>query len=127
MPDPVELGARAAAQRLATPHTPALTTDVEVALHARGTTTTRPDQYLDPISLGALIVSIATLTWTVYKDLRKSTPTPQPDAVTRRVRVRLDQLDTPEGSLSPADRDRCIDITIEETLNSVEADDPEQG
>ncbi|MGA5450318.1 hypothetical protein ACPCVO_27165 [Streptomyces umbrinus] len=122
MADPVELGARAAAKRLITPHAPALTTDVEVALHTRDTTT-RPDQYIDPISLGALIVSIASLTWTIYNDLRKSNPTPPPEAVTRRVRVQLDRLDTPEAGISPAERERCIDITIEETLNSAQNGD----
>jgi hypothetical protein len=104
MADPVELGARAAAKRLITPHAPALTTDVEVAL-------------------GALIVSIASLTWTIYNDLRKSNPTPPPEAVTRRVRVQLDRLDTPQAGISLAERERCIDITIEETLNSAQNGD----
>jgi hypothetical protein len=121
MADPVELGVRAAARRLATPHNPHLATDVEAALHTRQTTT-RPDQYLDPISLGALIVSIASLAWTVYNDLKKQTPTPHRDVITRHVLIRLDQIQTPTQALSPTDRDRYIDITIEETLNA--AQDP---
>ncbi|KPI32630.1 hypothetical protein ACFV4T_05975 [Streptomyces sp. NPDC059755] len=121
MANPVELGARSAAHRLATSNSPHLAADVEAALHTRQTTT-RPDQYLDPISLGALIVSVASLAWTVYSDLKKQTPTPHPDVITRHVRIRLDQTETPARALSPADRDRYIDITIEETLNA--AQDP---
>ncbi|MFE6946293.1 hypothetical protein [Streptomyces chartreusis] len=121
MPNPVELGARSAAQRLVTPHNPHLATDVEAALHARQSDS-RPDQYLDPISLGALIVSIATLAWTVYSDLKKETPTPHRDVVTRHVRIRLDQAGSGSQALSPADRDWYIDITVEETLNA--AQDP---
>ena len=121
MADPIELGARAAAHRLTTPHTPTLTTDVEAALYTRETTT-RPDQYLDPISLGALIVSVASLTWTVYNDLRKKTPTPHRDVISRHVRVQLDQTETPQPPLSATDRDRYIDITIEETLNITQSE-----
>ncbi|MGW3665293.1 hypothetical protein [Streptomyces sp. NPDC005141] len=124
MANPVELGARSAAQRLATPNNPRLATDVEAALHVRQSTT-RPDQYLDPISLGALIVSIASLAWTVYSDLRKQSSTPHRDVITRHVRIRLDQAETPPQALSPTDRDRYIDITIEETLNA--AQDPASG
>ncbi|WP_055615225.1 hypothetical protein [Streptomyces phaeochromogenes] len=124
MADPVGLGARAAAQRLATPHNLNLTTDVEAALHTRETTN-RPDQYLDPISIGALIVSIASLTWTVYNDLRRHTPAPDRDVINRHVRIRLDQAETPQPALSAADRDRYIDITVEETLNA--AQDPASG
>ncbi|MEU7055108.1 hypothetical protein [Streptomyces sp. NPDC046197] len=119
MADPVGQVARAAAQRLAAPNDLDLATDVEAALHARETTT-RPDQYLDPISLGALIVSVASLAWTVYSDLRKQTPTPHRDVITRHVRIRLDRAETPQPALSPADRDRYIDITIEETLNAIQ-------
>ncbi|MEU1010975.1 hypothetical protein [Streptomyces sp. NPDC005890] len=119
MANPVELGARSAAQRLVTPQNPHLATDVEAALHTRQSTT-RPDQYLDPISLGALIVSIASLAWAVYSDLRKQTPTPHRDVISRHVRIRLDQTEAPPRTLSPADRDRYIDITIEETLNAAQ-------
>ncbi|MFI7102105.1 hypothetical protein ACIBK8_22430 [Streptomyces sp. NPDC050161] len=119
MADPIGLGARSAAQRLATPNNLDLPTDVEAALHARETTT-RPDQYLDPISLGALIVSVASLAWTVYSDLRKQTPRPHHDVITRHVRIRLGQAEMSQPALSSADRDRYIDITIEETLNAAQ-------
>jgi hypothetical protein len=123
MSTPVEAGARAAARRLTTPHTPTLTTDVEAALHT-GETASRPDQYLDLISLGALIVSIATLAWTIYNDLKKDGNTPHQNVITRRVRVQLNRTDTQLAALSPAEQDRYIDITVEETLNATHPDEP---
>jgi hypothetical protein len=75
MTDPVSTGARAAAERLTPDFGPGLAADVEAALHTRGSQQ-RPEQYFDPISLGALIVSIATLAWTIYTDLKKKTPQP---------------------------------------------------
>ncbi len=41
--------------------------------------------------------------------------------ITRHVRLRLDQAETARSALSPADRDRYIDITIEETLNAAQS------
>ena len=52
MNDPVVLGARAAAKRLAAELEPGLRGEVELALQARSRT---PEQYVDPIALGALI------------------------------------------------------------------------
>ncbi|MGH3940601.1 MAG: hypothetical protein ACRDTG_18590 [Pseudonocardiaceae bacterium] len=113
MADPIEHCARAAAQRLAAHYGPALPADVEAALHTRGSTS-RPEQYLDPISLAGLIVSVATLAWTVYTDLRTKTPEPSPDALTRTIRVQM--WDSTE--LDPAQRDRIIDIVVEETVQA---------
>lgn len=47
MIDPVAHTARATAHRLAAELGPGLATDVEAALHARGSTR-QPEQYLDP-------------------------------------------------------------------------------
>jgi hypothetical protein len=117
MTDPVEHAARAAATQLAADFGPALPTQVEAALSARRSTH-NPDRYLDPISLGALIVSIATLAWTVYIDLTKKTPTPSTDVMARAVRVRLH--DTTD--LDPATRDRIIDILVTETARAANPD-----
>ncbi|MDJ1135454.1 hypothetical protein [Streptomyces iconiensis] len=123
MTDPIATGARAAANRLTAPNGPALAAEVEAALHVRATTS-RPVQYIDPVSLGALIVSIAGLTWTVYRDLRKTTPAPSPEVVARHVRVRLDRDSRPPGpELDAADRDQVIEIVIEETVRSAEYGD----
>src|SRR5262249_28865958 len=83
--DPAPRAARAAAAILATDHGPALPAQVEAALAARDTAQ-RPDQYLDPVSIASLIVSIATLAWTIYNDQRNHTPDPKPDAIARQVR-----------------------------------------
>jgi len=115
MIDPVEHTARAAAHRLAAEHGPGLDIDVEAALHARGATR-HPEQYLDPISLGSLIVSVAALAWTVYTDLKNKTPKPSPAVVARTIRVRLSN----DGELDPAQRDRIIDIVVEETVQTAE-------
>lgn len=107
----VERGARAAARRLAAEHGPGLEADVEAALHARGAQR-RPEQYLDPVSLGSLIVSVAALAWTVYRDLRTKTPKPALEVVARRVRVEL-----PASDGTPlAKRDQVIEIIVEEIV-----------
>ncbi|MBT2482475.1 hypothetical protein J7E94_30725 [Streptomyces sp. ISL-94] len=123
MTHPVEAGARAAARRLTTPSTPALLTDVEAALHGRRATD-RPDQYGDPISLGALIVSIASLAWTIYNDRKEDNPAPRRDVITRCIRVQLDQSDVQRVALSPVEQERVIDVTVEETLNSAQPEQP---
>jgi hypothetical protein len=109
---PVERAARAAARRLASADAPRLETDVEAALHHR-TAQPEPDQYLDPVTLGSLIVSTATLAWTVFKDLRAKTLKPKADIVARRVRIEL----PPAEDISPADQDRVIEIVVEEIIN----------
>lgn len=113
MTDPIGHSARAVAQRLAARYGPGLPADVEAALHTRGSTP-RPEQYLDPLSLAGLIVSVATLAWTVYNDLRKKTPEPSTAVVARTIRVQLNDT----SGLDPAQRDRIIDIVVEETVQT---------
>jgi hypothetical protein len=115
MSDPVEQTARAAARRLAAEHARGLPIDVEAALHARGSVP-RPDQYLDPVSLAGLIVSAASLAWTVYADLKTRTAKPAPEVVARAVRVRLEHA----GEHEPAERDHIIEIVVDETVQSAE-------
>ena len=106
---PVARGARAAAQRLA-PGSDSLAADVEATLHAQNAR--RPDQYVDPISLGALIVAAASLAWTVYTDLRAKTTRPALQVVARRVRTEL----ADQGPTGPTERDRIIEIVVAETI-----------
>ncbi|GAA4199967.1 hypothetical protein [Microbispora amethystogenes] len=115
MTDPAAEGARAAAHRLAVQHGPSLTMDVEAALHARDTSR-KPDQYIDLISLGSLIVSVAALAWTVYADLQKKTDTPSTDVVTRRVRTELRRTRT-----VTAQDDEIVTVAVEETITAIEA------
>ena len=115
MTDPIAAAARsaarAAADRLAAEYGPGLAADVEAALHARGSAQ-RPGQYLDPVSLGSLIVAIATLAWTIYSDLRHKTPQPSPQVVARHVRTELrNQSDT-----SQQDSDHITQIVVTEII-----------
>jgi hypothetical protein len=88
MTDPVGDAALSAAAILATDLGPSLPAEVEAALAARGTQQ-RPDRYLDPVSLASLIVSIATLAWTIYNDQRAHTPDPPPSTIAREIRITL--------------------------------------
>lgn len=114
--DPVADSARAAAECLAAKVGHQVVTDVEAALHD-AERTRRPEQYLDPISLGGLIVSITTLAWTVYNDLKKRTPKPDSGAIARKIRV---ELPNPHAT-SPAQRDHIIDVVITETIRIAES------
>ena len=69
MTDAVADAARSAATILAPDLGQNLPAEVEAALAARGGDY-RPERYLDPVSLGSLIVSVATLAWTIYNDQR---------------------------------------------------------
>jgi hypothetical protein len=112
----VQIGARAAADRLAGEHGPHLPADVERALQSRDTPQ-QPDQYVDPISIAALIVSVATLAWTVYTDLKRQAPNPSADVIARTVRVRLDH----PGMVDADQRDRIIEVTVAETVRAAGA------
>jgi hypothetical protein len=94
MTDPAAAAARASATILAPDLGPNLPTEVEGALAARDKEQ-RPDQYFDPISIASLIVSIATLAWTIYNDQRNRTPDPPPSSIARQVRITLRDQDTP--------------------------------
>jgi hypothetical protein len=120
MTDPVADGARAAADRLASRHGTRLPADVEAALHSRDAQTRR-DQYFDPVSLGSLIVSVASLTWTIYKDRRSRGANPPTEVIIRAVRIELDNA----GQLDPAQHDPVIQTTVEQTLDAARREDEE--
>jgi hypothetical protein len=111
--DPIAAAARAAAARLAAGHGPGLAADVDAALAARDTDP-RPGRYLDPVSLGSLIVAIATVAWTIYTDKWRTTPDPPASAVTRQVRIELRQ----QGDTSQHDTDRITEIVVTELLQA---------
>jgi hypothetical protein len=110
--DPVAPISRAAAARLDADAGPALAADVEAVLAHRGSAQP-PQRYLDPTALGSLVVSVATLAWTVYTDLRSKTQSPSRDVLARTVRVRLDTANAVEA----ATRDRVIDVVVDETIH----------
>jgi hypothetical protein len=109
MTDPAADAARTAAVILAPDLGPSLPTEVEAALAARGTQQ-RPDRYLDPVSLATLIVTIATLAWTIYTDQRTRTPDPPPATIARQIRIILRDQDTP----LPAGTERITEIVATE-------------
>ncbi len=111
MDDPVEAVARAAAQRLAPEYGPRLAVDVEAALYARGSER-GPEQYVDPVALGSLIVSIATLAWTIYSDLRKKAPAATKEVAARTMRVELRRY----GDATP-ESDKVTEVVVAEIVN----------
>ena len=113
MTDPIAAAARATAEHLAAEYGPGLAADVDAALHARGTTQ-RPGQYLDPVSLGTLIVAIATLAWTIYCDQRKKTSEPSAGVVARHVRAELRK----NSDTSQLETGRITEIIVTEIIQA---------
>lgn len=112
--DPVSVAARAAASHLAAQYGPGLTAEVEAALHTRGTRH-RPEQYFDPVSLGSLIVSIASLAWTIYTGLKAKTANPAPEVLTRAVRVEL----RTRSENSTGAEDKITEVVVTEIIRTV--------
>ncbi|MCB5165023.1 hypothetical protein LG634_09305 [Streptomyces bambusae] len=152
----VEGAVRAAAKRLAAEHGPRVVEQVEGALcdlewgeadagltgwrtggdgaGAHGDERAPGKYFPDPIALGSFIVSVATLAWTVYWDLargRRTEPAPAPvphATVTLRVRMELEREDrTGLGELSPAQRERLVEVVVEEVLRAAPPAPPEPG
>lgn len=111
MNDPVVLGARAAAKRLAAELEPGLRGEVELALQARSRT---PEQYVDPIALGALIVSVAQFAWMIYMDVDRSREA-RPVTLTQIAEAVREQLVIPP-STSREQGDRIVDVVVAETV-----------
>jgi hypothetical protein len=111
MPDVVNVAARAAAERLAPDFGPELVPDVEAALSVQGSA--RSEQYLDPVSLGSLIVSIVGLAWTIYTDLRKKSADPAPE-VTRVIRIELIE----RGEEDLVKRDKITEAVVAEVIRA---------
>jgi hypothetical protein len=117
MTDSVATISRATATRLTAQGESRALVEVEAAL-AAGPDAPK-DQYFDPISLGALIVSIATLAWQMYTDLKTKGGKPSKEVVARKVRI---QLQDSERTPSP-DHQEIIEIVIDETVKEGEQAD----
>ena len=107
MSDPVALAARRAAKTLAS-LAPGVRSDVEAALDRRAS-----GQYLDPVSLGALIVSAAQLAWTIHRDRQSKAP---PDVIAHEVRVRLEA----PADVTPELCDQLVEAVVRETVAAAE-------
>ena len=113
MSDSPEDLARLAAARLAEAD-PALPAMVERCLRA-GDDAGETHKFFEPataFALGSLLVAIATLAWTIYRDLKKETPTPSPELLSRRIRL---TVELPAG-VTEVQRDRQITVVVEELV-----------
>jgi len=103
--------ARRVAAKLAEPLAPGLPQKVERLLSDRQESGT-PEKF-DPtlgVALAALVISAASLGWTIYQDLKKGGTKVRRDDVIRRLRVKIGNV---EG-VQTADRDRAIEVVVEE-------------
>lgn len=108
MTDPAAIIACAVATRLSEEYGPNLAVDVEAELHSL-----RHSQYVDPVAIASLIVSVAGLGWTIYTDLKRTASKVQADVLARSLRVTLRDKG---GPLTP-DQERVVDVVVRETLD----------
>ena len=115
MTDHVVEAARSAAVILAPDLGQNLPVEVEAALAARAGDQ-RPDRYLEVVSLGSLIVSAATLAWTIYVNQRDRAHSQQPeaDSVARQVRITLREQDT----ALPPGTERITEVVATEIIRT---------
>jgi len=113
MTDHAAEAARSAAAILAPNLGQNLPVEVEAALAAR-VGDQRPDRFFDFVSVGTLIVSAATLAWTVYVNLRDRAHGQEPaaDSVTRQVRMSLREQDT----ALPPSTERIVEVVVTEII-----------
>lgn len=110
MNDLARIIARMAARQLEAGN-PGIVAEVEAVLAAQGFAPSQR-QYVDPTALGSLIVSIASLAWTVYADLERHKTKPTSETLARTIRVTLrdrEQLTAP---------DRIVDAVVTETIRA---------
>jgi hypothetical protein len=108
MSDPVARTARRTATELASA-APGLRSEVEAVLQSRGTGSAT--QFLDPISLAAVIISAAQLAWTIHTD-RKGRAS-QED-IARELRKEV----TFPGDVAETTRDQIVDVVARETIGA---------
>lgn len=117
MTDPMTAGARAAAKRLDSKFGPGLPPDVEAVL-LDVEAGRPPGQYIDPISLASLIVSVASLAWSIYSERQKKTPDPAREEVVGAVRAELRNSEE-SGELLDGD---VIEIVVTEVIRASRKD-----
>jgi hypothetical protein len=111
-PEALQIARAAAARIAAIDNIPRLENDVLRQLDDAASTA--PDQYeAVSIAIATVVISAATLAWTVYRDLRNDRMSLNSDAIARRVRV---QIADQHPDIPAHDRNRIIDIVIDETV-----------
>ena len=103
--------AQAAAGELEAEYGQGVGAEVALALHDADSRV-RPDQYFDPVSLGGLIVSAATLAWTIYNDRKGNRLDVDARELAKKVQGGVGEV----GSMSGAERDRLIEVVVRETI-----------
>ena len=121
-PDTIDEIARRSAARLVDID-PSLPDQVEQAL-AEDPLSRPADRIIDPISLGALIVRIASLGWTIYHDIKQDRATAALDQAGKSQRL-TEQLQESEPELAPVPSDlsaerraRIISVIAAEIVGS---------
>ena len=105
-----QIACAAAARLAAIDGDPRLETDVSRQLDDAAATVPQ-DYELVSLAIASVVISAATLAWTIYRDLRNDRKDINPDDIARRVRV---QIADQHPDLPTHDRNRIIDIVIEE-------------
>lgn len=113
MIDVVAVASRAAAGQLAHEYGPEVPLDVETALTARKERL-RPETYIDYVSIGSLIVSAASLAWTIYIDRRKEAPKLDADDLDRAIQDGIGAANSGNGALQK----RITTIVIAEIIRT---------
>jgi hypothetical protein len=114
--------ARAAAKRFAGSH-PELPIAIEQALTA-DPLKQRGDRVVDPISLGALIVSACALGWTIYHDIKKDRRSEKPDreqdgrSLVSRLRDKWPEIARLEDVTAPSECDQILIVIAEEVVSA---------
>ena len=112
MPDSPEDVARRSAARLSGEIGASLPAVVERELQAGDEEQPAKYEPASLIALAGLLVSIASLAWTIYRDLKKETDKPSSEVLGRRVRV---SVELPEG-VTAEQRDLMIGVVVEEVV-----------
>jgi hypothetical protein len=112
---PIAAGARAAATRLDRDFGPGLPSDVEATL-LYGESGGERSAYFDPVSVGSLIVAVATLTWTIYRDQRDKGQRIDQANVLRAVQIELQQETTADAGT----QDKIVTVVVTEVIKAAE-------
>lgn len=108
----------AAAEQLAAEfNLPRLPLDVEAAIRGGGAVE-QPRQFVDPVALGSLVVSIAGLAWQVYCDKKQEGSKPTRETLTRFVRVQWRESSDLSGV-----EEKIIEVTAAEVIKVVGNDE----
>lgn len=107
--DPASEIARAAARQLLPEFGARVEVEVEAALYAQEDGARH--EY-DPVAIGALIVSVAQLAWTIYSDHRKKAPDVPPEHLELVLRNEIRR----EVEVTPGSA-RITDVVVKEVIN----------